>query len=214
MNYRLKKSTLTILAVIAALGVVAFAFSENIKQFVFQKLTDDMFVSQDNDSFEIGPDIGSDFPVINASYKGQTLNQLDPLLGNKGTVFLASRSVDWCPYCMRQLVELQSHKAAFDEAELNLVVMTYDTPAQQKTFAQKHSISIPMLSDINASTFKTLGILHADYGEDDNNYGLPYPGSIVIDAEGKIVGKIFIEAYSTRVDAKSTLSYALSQLAD
>ena len=70
-----------------------------------------------------------------------------------------------------------------------------------------------MLSDIDALSFKTLGILNRDYQPGEHHYGIPYPGSIVIDEEGVVVGKLFLEAYSSRVSADATLAYAKRALA-
>ena len=42
---------------------------------------------------------------------------------------VASRSFDWCPYCMRQIIQLQEEKAGFDAAGIGMVAITYDDPA-------------------------------------------------------------------------------------
>jgi peroxiredoxin len=171
-----------------------------------------MFVDADTDNFDPGPSIGSKVPQLNAIYRGQNVTSIDSFAGQNGTVLIASRSVDWCPYCMRQLLELQQHKALFDEAGLGLVAITYDSPQLQKKFTDKHDIDLPLLSDVNAQTFTNLNILNAQYLAGDERYGLPYPGMVIISNQGIVVGKLFVEAYSLRVDAKSSLAYALDVL--
>ena len=61
-------------------------------------------------------------------------------------------------------------------------------------------------------SLKTLGILNADYQPGEAQYGIPYPGMIVIDRQGQVVGKLFLEAYSSRVDAESALNFAMQRL--
>jgi len=133
---------------------------------------------------------------------------LEPLAGTNGTVFIASRSLDWCPYCMRQLIQLQAHRAAFEAAGIGMVAMTYDPPALQQAFIERFGITLPVLSDIDALSFKTLGILNEDYREGDDRYGIPHPGMIIVDTQGIVRGKLFIEAYSSRVDSAAALGFA------
>ncbi len=89
-----------------------------------------------------------------------------------------------------------------------MVAVTYDAPELQQTFIDAASITYPYISDIDASTMSALGILNEEYGPDDDNYGLPYPGIYVLNPEQEIVGKIFVERYQIRVDAPTTLAYA------
>lgn len=207
----MKKMTIAV-AIVLFFIVIIMNFKEQIKAFVYTVVTQDMFVSVDDDSFDPGPSIGSRISTINAIYQNQRINTLDSFTGEKGTILIASRSFDWCPYCMRQLIQLQQKKALFDDAGLSLVAMTYDPPALQQAFVTKHSIDIPVLSDVNGTTFKALGILNQEYAVGDDRYGLPYPGMIILNTDGVVVGKLFVEAYSARVDAQSSLAYALSKL--
>lgn len=206
------KNPLKFVALIVVVAVSALLLKEPIKQTVYKIVTYDMFVSNDEDSFDPGPKVGTQMPAINGIFNGKKITDIDQFAGSKGTIFIASRSFDWCPYCMRQLIQLQHNKALFDEAGIGLVAMTYDSPELQQAFIDKHGIDIPVLSDNDAKSFKSLDILHADYENTDEHYGLPYPGMIILNTDGIIVGKLFIEAYSQRVDAESSLKYALSKL--
>jgi peroxiredoxin len=191
---------------------LVYVFREPLKEGAFNVLTQDMFVASDTDDFDPGPTVGSNFPGLQATYQGRTITLLNEFAGRNGTVFIASRSVDWCPYCMRQMIQLQAHKAAFDAAGIGMVAITYDDPALQQAFIDKFAITIAMLSDVDALSFKTLGILNEDYAPGDFQYGIPHPGMIVIDPAGKVVGKLFLEAYSSRVDAAASLAFARTVL--
>jgi peroxiredoxin len=91
-------------------------------------------------------------------------------------------------------------------------VVTYDSPALQQKFIDAGSITYPFISDIDATTVKALGILNTDYKPGDSAYGIPYPGAFVVNPEKKIVGKVFLEGFRTRVDAQGVLAYALQVL--
>ncbi len=201
-----------IAAMLIGAAALLYLFREPMKQVVFDRLTTDMFVAADTDAFDPGPALGSDFPGVNAQYEGRRIQLLTRFAGEKGTVLVASRSLEWCPYCMRQMVQLQKYKEDFDRAGIGLVGITYDDPQLQQAFITRQGITIPILSDIDALTFKTLGILNEAYAPGDSRYGIPHPGMIVIDSRGKVVGKLFLEAYSSRVDSAAALAYARQAL--
>lgn len=207
------KKKITILAVIlTSLVAGVYLYLQPIKQVVYDQVTSNMFIALDNDAFDPGPAVGSHFPGVNATWQARELRTLREFAGRNGTVFVATRSADWCPYCMKQMIQLQEHKAAYDEAGIGIVAMTYDQPALQQAFIQKWGIEYPILHDVDALSFKTLGILNRSYEPGDDAYGIPHPGTIIIDPQGKVVGKLFLEAYSVRVDALSALVYAQEAL--
>jgi len=186
----------------------AYLYKDQVKEKAYAKLTENMFVPADTDNFDPGPVLGSDFPGVRAMYRGEPIRLIHDFAGPNGTVFIASRSFDWCPYCMKQMIQLQAHKAGFDTAGIGMVSITYDEPALQQAFIDEHGITIPVLSDVDGMTFKTLGILNEKYTEGDFQYGIPHPGMIVVDPQGTVVGKLFVEAYSSRVDSGAALQYA------
>ena len=204
----MKKALLIGLCALLTAAALLYLFREPVKQALYARITADMFVAGDSDAFDPGPALGSQFPGLRASYQGREVTLLDEFAGKNGTVFIASRSLDWCPYCMRQMIQLQDNAAAFAAAGIGLVAITYDEPGLQQAFIDKFGITIPVLSDINALSFKTLGILNEDYQRGDSRYGIPHPGMIVVNPDGEVVGKLFLEAYSSRVDSRAALAFA------
>ncbi len=210
----MKRTLVVALAVLLGAVFMLLLFRDPIKQAAYDRLTRDMFVAGDSDDFDPGPAVGSHFPGLNAVHGGRRIQLLEEFAGPRGTVLVASRSLDWCPYCMRQMIHLQQHKPDFDAAGIGLVAITYDTPEQQQAFARAHGITIPLLSDIDALSFKTLGILNERYQPGDFQYGIPHPGMIVIDPRGQVVGKLFVEAYSQRVASEAALAFAIEVLGE
>lgn len=208
----MKNALKIVLPVLVLALVFGYLFREPLKEMAIARLTQDMFVAADNDDFDPGPALGSRFPGIQATYNDRRVTLIDEFAGDKGTAFIASRSVDWCPYCMRQMIQLQEYKPGFDAAGIGMVGITYDDPDLQQVFIDKFGITIPILSDVNALSFKTLGILNEDYTPGDMRYGIPHPGMIVVDRNGNVVGKQFLEAYSSRVDSAAALAFAKTSL--
>jgi peroxiredoxin len=197
----------TVIALLVA-GAGVYVFREPLKQAAVARLTENMFVAGDNDTFDPGPAIGSHFPGLRARYQDREITLIEEFAGANGTVFIASRSLNWCPYCMRQMIQLQQHSAGFEAAGIGMVAITYDDPQLQQAFTDKFGITIPVLSDIEGLSFKTLGILNDQYQRGDFQYGIPHPGMIVINPRGEVVGKLFVEAYSSRVDSAAALAFA------
>ena len=105
-------------------------------------------------------------------------------------------------------MQLQSHLESFQQAGIGVVALTYDSPELQQKFIDKFSITYPLLSDVDATSVTNLGILNTEYKPGDSNFGIPYPGVFVLNAQQQIVGKVFLEGYSKRVDAAGVLAFA------
>lgn len=105
-------------------------------------------------------------------------------------------------------MQLQEHIAGFRNAGLGVAAMTYDAPAVVNDFRAGAGIDYPVLADIDAASVKALGILNEDYAPGDSAYGIPHPGIFVLDPEGIIRAKVFIEGYDTRLHADSVLEMA------
>ena len=109
-------------------------------------------------------------------------------------------------------MELQENLEGFEQAGIGVAAITYDAPEDQQAFIEDYGIRYPFLSDIEARSVLALGILNEKYQPGDSAYGIPHPGVFVLNPEMRIVGKIFVEPYSVRVDAAGVLSYADSVL--
>ena len=204
--------------ILTVLMLIAFAIpslaekSKAEKQAMMDARDPAMFITEDTDEFDPGLAIGTPLPAIAVQGPTQTWQSLEAFSGPKGLVIVAVRSVEWCPFCMKQLVNLNGQLAEFAEAGLNIVGITYDSPQAQQQFREDFDIGFPLLSDSDAKTFSALGILHQDYAPGDDHYGIPYPGSFVLSPEGVIVGKQFLDGYRERVDAAAILAYAKESL--
>ena len=105
-------------------------------------------------------------------------------------------------------MKLQEHLPEFEDTGLKVVAITYDAPQKQQPFIDRFDIQYPILSDIEATTVRNLGILNTQYSEGERAYGIPYPGIYVLDTNKKIVGKVFIDGYKQRLESIALLNYA------
>jgi hypothetical protein len=84
-------------------------------------------------------------------------------------------------------------------------------------FAEKYAIRFPLLADEGSVAIRRLGLLnehvaehHAFYGVPmrDDVYGVPYPGSFILDAQGVVVERRFEDSYRVRETAVGLLESA------
>jgi hypothetical protein len=100
-------------------------------------------------------------------------------------------------------VELAGEVERFHERGLGLAAISYDSVAILKSFSERRQIPFPLLSDPDSEVIRAFGLLHPDYPEGHDLHGVPFPGTIVMDAEGRIVAKYFEESYRVRQTAAS-----------
>jgi len=150
-------------------------------------------------SIDVGLKMGEKAPmitVINSKGEKETIKTLS---ANKGLIMMFFRSADWCPYCKRHLIEFNEYADKFTALGYGLAAISYDSTDILKKFAAKRKIKFPMLSDEQATTFVTYGVLNKQYKPGDMDYGIPYPGIIVINEEGKMIHSYFYQGYKKRV---------------
>ncbi len=84
--------------------------------------------------------------------------------------------------------------------------MSYDDPGVLARFAEKRGITYPLLSDPGSRTIDAYGIRnHEAHGRFD---GIPYPGTVIVDAKGVIRAKLFYDGYKKRHEAADILGAA------
>ncbi len=102
-------------------------------------------------------------------------------------------------------MELQERLGDLEAGGLGLVAISYDSRAILADFARRRGITFPLLSDIGSEIIKRYGLLNRAFKPGDEDYGIPYPGSFVLDSRGLIVDRFFEEAYQERNTVGSLL---------
>jgi peroxiredoxin len=150
------------------------------------------------DVSKLGPQIGERVPTFRLVDQHGALRSLDSLMGPKGAMLVFSRSVDWCPYCKTQVIELQSRVDELKRQGLGVAVITYDSPQLQVEFGQRRGITLPLLSDAGSATIRAFGILNTTVDPHSSNFGIPFPGTFMLDRNGTVTARFFEEAYQER----------------
>ena len=76
------------------------------------------------------------------------------------------------------------------------MAISYDSPTVLKRFAAKSAITYPLLSDAGSRTIDAYGIRNKEAPERWS--GIPHPGTFIIDTNGVIRSKLFLEGYKDR----------------
>ncbi len=88
---------------------------------------------------------------------------------------------------------------------LGLAAISYDSLAVLKQFADRAHISYPLLSDPDSEVIRRYGILNQAVPKDNAAFGIPHPGTYVLDSRGVVTAKFFEEDFRTRDTASSIL---------
>jgi peroxiredoxin Q/BCP len=107
------------------------------------------------------------------------------------------------------LVQLQRDLKTIEAAGLHVVGISYDDPTVLRKFSDQAKITFPLLSDPESETIDAYHIRNeAAKGKAE---GVPRPGTFLLDADGVIRAKLFLEGHRDRhttealVEAAKTL---------
>jgi len=100
-------------------------------------------------------------------------------------------------------VELQGRFAELRGLGLGVASITYDPAPVIKKFADERKIEFPLLSDADHTIVERYGILNRQYKPGERNYGIPHPGTFILDRDGRVVARYFEEEFQYRNTAAS-----------
>ncbi len=114
---------------------------------------------------------------------------------------------------MTQLGELQKALPRFEAAGIKLYAVSYDEPEALAAFAHAQGIGFPLLADSGSAVIRRFGILNTFVAETDAPfYGIPFPGTYVLDEEGIVREKFFRRHLANRESADTVLESALGEI--
>jgi hypothetical protein len=103
-------------------------------------------------------------------------------------------------------VELQGRYDEIRNQGLGLIAISYDSPETLKKFADSRAITFPLIADTGSSIIKRFGILNEQQEAGSRSYGVPHPGTFIIDPKGVVIARFFEEAYQERYTAAAILA--------
>jgi hypothetical protein len=103
-------------------------------------------------------------------------------------------------------VELQGRYDEIRRQGLGLIAISYDSPETLKKFADSRGIRFPLISDSGSAIIKRFGILNEQQEPGTRSYGIPHPGTFIVDRNGVVTARFFEDAYQERYTAASILA--------
>lgn len=87
-----------------------------------------------------------------------------------------------------------------------MAAISYDSVAVLHNFVERRGIHFPLLSDPDSKLIRELGILNDTLPKDSPFFGIPYPGSFVLDTQAVITAKYFEDDYRERYTSADILA--------
>lgn len=103
-------------------------------------------------------------------------------------------------------MELQGRYDEIKQQGLGLVSITYDSPETLKKFSESRGITFPIVSDSGSAIIKRYGLFNDTVDPKTSAYGIPHPGTFIVDPKGVVVARFFEDAYQERYTAATILA--------
>ena len=111
-------------------------------------------------------------------------------------------------------MELEQNLDRIRKQGLGLAAVSYDSVEILKNFADRKHITFPLLSDPESKIIRAFGILNETVKPGTPQYGIPYPGTFMVDAKGTVVSKYFEDDFRERISASAILVRQFGAVAD
>jgi hypothetical protein len=111
-------------------------------------------------------------------------------------------------------VELEQNLDRIRKQGLGLAAVSYDSVAVLKNFADRRHITFPLLSDPESKIIRAFGILNDTVQPGTAQFGIPYPGTFILDIKGTVVAKYFEDDFRERISASDILVRQFGSVAD
>lgn len=156
-----------------------------------------------------GPAVGEPLGhALEAPDQNGEMQSLASLTGEKGAAVLFVRSADWCPFCQRQLADVNARLAEFEALGLSVITVSVDEVPLIAKFAEAQEIGYTMLADPNGDINEELGIRDTQYPVGSAAFGVPRPILYIVDRGGTIRARYMEPTYRTRPDLDTVLEDA------
>jgi hypothetical protein len=102
-------------------------------------------------------------------------------------------------------VELQGRIPELTAQGLTVVGVSYDPVETLAAFSRARKITFPLLSDTGSTIIRQYGLFNETIPANTRAYGVPYPGTFVLDPARKVTARYFEEEYQERNTAASII---------
>jgi peroxiredoxin len=102
-------------------------------------------------------------------------------------------------------VELQGRLDTLKREGLSIVAISYDPVPVLADFSARRGITFPLLSDTGSAVIKQYGLFNTTVATTNQTYGIPFPGTFIVDAKGVVTSRHFETTYQERDTITSVL---------
>ena len=81
---------------------------------------------------------------------------------------------------------------------LGLASFSYDAPEVIRAFTTERNIEFPLMSDQGGGVVTEYGIINQAFEPGHNNFGIPHPGTFLLDRQGRVVARFFEDEFRYR----------------
>ena len=104
-------------------------------------------------------------------------------------------------------MELQGRLEGLKQQGLAVAAVSYDPVPVLADFAARRGIAFPLLSDPGSLTIKKYGLFNTTVPESNQQtYGIPFPGTFMLNERGVVTSRFFEQAYQERNTVASMLA--------
>lgn len=100
-------------------------------------------------------------------------------------------------------MELQDRLPELRSQGLTVVAVSYDPVETLAKFASERKINYPLLSDRGSAIIRQYNLLNESVERESRAYGVPHPGTFMLDASRRVTSRFFEERYQERNTAAS-----------
>lgn len=128
----------------------------------------------------------------------------------------------WCPYCVKQLKEINSGLSKIQSKKATLIAISPETPKEVLKTKNKNNLNFPVVSDAHNKLARSLGLvfkvnedvvreyrllgIDLEASQDNKSHELPIPATFVIQANRKII-YVFADAdYTQRASTDDVIN--------
>lgn len=151
---------------------------------------------------DLGIPVGQNVPLITGVDHTGEPRTFDQLKGANGMTLAFVRSADWCPFCKRQLKDLNAIAADLDAKGYPLVALSYDSVETLENFHSKEELNYTLLSDPNSEIIDAFGVRNEEMNGRRRFDGIPHPAIFFIDDAGVVEAKLYEESYRDRPETE------------
>jgi peroxiredoxin len=163
--------------------------------------------------------VGEKIPDVTLKNSSNESVNLLQKISEKKTVLVFFRG-GWCPYCNKQLGDLQSVEAEILQSGYQIIAISPDSPQSLMANTEKNNLTYTLYSDSDLNVSKLFGLVFkapqayettlAKASENMNSQLLPVPSIFILDQQGIIKFEYINPNFKERMSGKMLSSVVKS----